>query len=161
MQPPSETPASAPIAAAAPAPEPIHAPAPAPVAAPPPAPAPAPTPPPPTPVAAPAPAPAHAPAPAIHTTPSKPPAPHKVKVVITSEPSGADICLAKDHRLLGKTKLEWNTDKSSRPTRLLIRKRGFRGQELAVDTDRDAQKQITLHKLGPDDLDDTDNCERR
>ena len=166
MQPPSETPASAPIAAAAPAPEPIHAPAPAPVAAPPPAPAPAPMPPPapsppPTPVAAPAPAPAHAPTPAVHTTPSKPPAPHKVKVVITSEPSGADICLAKDHRLLGKTKLEWNTDKSSRPTRLLIRKRGFRGQEIAVDTDRDAQKQITLHKLGPDDLDDTDNCERR
>ncbi len=25
----------------------------------------------------------------------------------------------------------------------------------------DAQKQVTLQKLGPDELDDTDNCERR
>jgi len=163
MRPSAETSASAPIAAAAPAPPPALEPTPAPAPSPAPvaAPAPAPTPPPP-PVAAPVPSPAPAPAPAAHAAASKPAsAPRKVKVVITSEPSGADICLAKDHRLLGKTTLEWSADRTSRATKLLIRKRGFRGQEISVDTDRDTQKQITLHKLGPDDLDDTDNCERR
>ena len=82
-------------------------------------------------------------------------------MVIASEPSGADVCLAKNHVLLGKTKFEWNADRSARPTKLLLRKRGYRGQEISIAPDRDASKQVTLTKLGPDDLDDTDNCERR
>ncbi|HXU00217.1 MAG TPA: serine/threonine-protein kinase [Polyangia bacterium] len=154
-------------AAAAPAPTPVPTPAPAPA----PAPAAVPAPPtlPPNPI--PAPIPTAAPAPsaaapvavrvAAAPTAPAPKAARKVKVVITSDPAGADICLAKDHRLLGKTKLEWSADRSSRSTKLLVRKRGYRGQEISVETEHDAQKQITLHKLGPDDLDDTDNCERR
>jgi serine/threonine-protein kinase len=129
----------------------------------PPAVAPAPTPPPPA---------ATAPAPPIDkpaAAPEAPPRPtqpapavaRKVKVVIGSEPAGADVCLAKDHVLLGRTKLEWSAEKSSHATRLLIRKRGYRGQELTVAVDRDAKREVTLTKLGPDDLDDTDNCERR
>jgi serine/threonine-protein kinase len=122
-----------------------------PVPAPPP-PAPAPAVPPPAPVATTAPA---APAP----TPA--PAPHKIKVVITSEPEGADVCLARDHILIGRTKLEWSAEKSTRNVKLLLRKRGYRGQEVVVATDRDGKKQVTLAKLGPDDVDDIDNCERR
>ena len=71
------------------------------------------------------------------------------------------VCLARDHVLLGKTKFEWSADKGTRPAKLLIRKRGYRGQELSVAADRNASKQVTLTKLGPDDLDDTDNCDRR
>jgi hypothetical protein len=88
-------------------------------------------------------------------------APRKVKLVITSEPAGADVCLAKDHVLLGRTKLEWSADRGMHPAKLLLRKRGYRGQEIAVGTDRDGRKQVTLSKLGPDDIDDIDNCERR
>jgi hypothetical protein len=84
-----------------------------------------------------------------------------VKVVITSEPPGADVCLAKNRLWLGKTKFEWSAEKSARTAKLLIRKHGYRGQELTVAADRDATKQVTLTRLGPDDLDDTDNCERR
>jgi serine/threonine protein kinase len=153
-----ETPASSPVvaAAAAPAPEPVPPPPPAP--APPPATAPERPP-----VVAHEPAPAlpavAAPAPAA-PAPKPASTPRKVKVVITSDPPGADVCLSRDHRLIGRTKLEWNADRSTRSTRLLVRKRGYRGQAIVVDTDHDTQKVVTLNKLGPDDLDDTDNCER-
>jgi hypothetical protein len=153
------TPESGPVAATTAAPEPVRPPAPPPAAAPVPPPTPAPvSPPTPAPAIALAPVPAPAP-PAPAPKPAT--ASRKVKVVITSEPSGADVCLSRNHLLVGKTKLEWNADRSSRPTKLLLRKRGYRGQEIAVDTDRDTQKAVTLHKLGPDDLDDTDNCEQR
>ena len=78
-----------------------------------------------------------------------------------SQPAGADVCLASDRALLGKTKLTWKTDRSPNPTKLLIRKPGFRGQEISVVPARDVSKAVTLNKLGPDDIDDTDNCEKR
>ena len=135
----------------------------APVATPPPTLPPAPTPAP-TPTASPS-APPVAPAPpAVAAGPVKPaaaPAARKIKIAISSEPSGADVCLSKDHILLGKTNFEWSTDKSARTAKLLIRKRGYRGREIAITADRDGKKQVTLSQLGPDDLDDTDNCERR
>jgi hypothetical protein len=123
----------------------------------------------PTPAAPPAPAPEPTPltpGPGATPTPIPPAtagavAPRKVKLVITSEPAGADVCLAKDHVLLGRTKLEWSADRGMHPAKLLLRKRGYRGQEIAVGTDRDGRKQVTLSKLGPDDIDDIDNCERR
>ena len=110
-----------------------------------------------------------APAAAIAASPSSrddAPAPppvvsRKVKVVITSEPSGADVCLAKDRILLGRTRFEWSPEKSARVAKFMIRKRGYRGEEVAVATDRDAKKQVTLSKLGPDDIDDTDTCQKR
>jgi tRNA A-37 threonylcarbamoyl transferase component Bud32 len=151
-RPAAEAPPSAVTAAAAAAPAP-----PPPPSAPPPRPAPAPEPSPPA-VAPPA-------SPQIKPTAATPApapaAPRRVKVVIASEPSGADVCLAKDHILLGKTMFEWTTDRSVRSAKFLIRMRGYRGREIAVATDRDAKKQVTLTKLGPDDIDDTDNCERR
>jgi hypothetical protein len=91
----------------------------------------------------------------------RPAAAHKARIVINSDPPGADICLARDHRLLGKTRLDWVTERSTQPAKLLVRKRGYRGQEIAIDTENDKSKLVLLHKLGPDDLDDTDNCERR
>jgi hypothetical protein len=149
-RPSAPPPASPPVAAAAPAP----------VAAPP------------TPVVAPAavaasPAPAAAPPPAPDPAPASPPlaktAPsaRKIKIAIASEPAGADVCLAKNHLLLGRTNFEWSADKSTRPAKLLLRKRGYRGQEITVAADRDVRRHVTLVKLGPDDLDDTDNCERK
>jgi serine/threonine-protein kinase len=138
----------------------VAKPAPGPTA--PPAPAPTPVPPTPTPTTTssgttPTPTPIPTPTP----TPTPAPPTRKVKVVITSEPPGADVCLAKNRLWLGKTKFEWSTEKSTRAAKLLIRKHGYRGQELTVAADRDATKQVTLTRLGPDDLDDTDNCERR
>jgi hypothetical protein len=85
----------------------------------------------------------------------------KVKVVIASNPSGADVCLTKDRILLGRTSFEWRPEKSSRVAKLMIRKHGYRGEEISVATDHDVTKQVSLGKLGPDDIDDTDTCERK
>jgi eukaryotic-like serine/threonine-protein kinase len=93
-------------------------------------------------------------------TPS-PPRERKVKVVITSEPSGADVCLKNDRVLLGRTRLSWIVDKSPHEAKLLIRKRGYRGQEISVVPDREVKEVVTLDKLGPDDIDNTDNCQRK
>jgi serine/threonine-protein kinase len=89
------------------------------------------------------------------------PTAQKVTITISSEPAGVDVCLAKDHVLLGKTTFEWSTDKVAHQAKLLLRKRGYRGREVVVPMDHDTKKQIVLTKLGLDDLDDTDSCERR
>jgi tRNA A-37 threonylcarbamoyl transferase component Bud32 len=87
-------------------------------------------------------------------------APEKVTVTITSKPSGADVCLASNGALIGKTQLTWSlsADRAAHVTHLLIRKRGYRGREITVSGDRDLKKMITLDKLGPDDMEDVDNC---
>jgi hypothetical protein len=103
-----------------------------------------------------APPPAERPAP----TPS-PQRERKVKVVITSDPPGADVCLKKDRILLGRTKFSWSVDKSVQEAKLLIRRRGYRGQEISVVPDREVKQLVTLDKLGPDDIDDIDNCQKR
>jgi serine/threonine-protein kinase len=82
----------------------------------------------------------------------------KIKVVISSEPAAADVCRADDRALLGKTRLIWNVERGPRPVKLLIRKRGYRGQEIAVVPTHDASRTVTLDRLGPDDIDDVDNC---
>src|SRR5262249_21549020 len=97
-------------------------------AAPTPPPPPAPTPPrPPAEQQQPAPPPAPVAAPAPVEA-----VPEKVTLVIATEPPGADVCLAKDRVLIGKTKLEWTTEKSARRAHLLIRMPGYHGQELTV-----------------------------
>jgi tRNA A-37 threonylcarbamoyl transferase component Bud32 len=144
--------------AAAPPPGlPVAAPAPVPAPAPPPAPsvspAPAPTSPRPAPIAARPPAEiSNAPHPAVART---------VKVVIASEPSQADVCLEKDRILLGRTRLDWKAEKRSGTEKLLIRKRGYRGETITVATDHDVKQQVNLSKLGPDDIDDIDTCQRK
>jgi serine/threonine-protein kinase len=150
-----------PVAAAAPAVEPAPAAALARAAVP--TPPVAVTAPAPVPVAAPTPA----PAPAVAPTPATAPkaaalaASRTVRVVIASEPPGADVCLAKDRKLLGRTKLDWKAEKRSGAEKVLIRKRGYRGDEINIDFAHDAKKAVTLTKLGPDDIDDTDTCEKR
>jgi hypothetical protein len=130
----------------------------------------------PAPTPAPPPAPAVVPAP-VQTSPrpvpiaARPPAespvaPHPavartVKVVIASEPPEADVCLEKDRILIGKTRLDWKAEKRSGTARLLIRKRGYRGETITVATDHDVKQQVSLTKLGPDDIDDIDTCQRR
>ena len=84
-----------------------------------------------------------------------------MKVTITSQPPGADVCLASDRILLGRTKLSWNTDRSTTPSRLLIRKRGYRGQEITVVPGRDPGKFVKLDNLGPDDMENIDNCQSK
>jgi hypothetical protein len=102
------------------------------------------------------------PPPAERPTPTpSPPRERKVKVVITSDPSGADVCLKKDRVLLGKTKFSWSTGKTPNQAKILSRKRGYPGQEIKVVPNREVKELITLDKLGPDDIDDTDNCEKR
>ncbi len=80
--------------------------------------------------------------------------------MITSEPSGADVCLASTRALVGRTNLSFSANKGGRATQLLIRKRGYRGQEITVSADREPTK-VKLDKLGPDDMEDIDNCEKR
>jgi hypothetical protein len=63
--------------------------------------------------------------------------------------------------LLGKTALDWGIDRSDRTYKLLIRKTGYRGQELSVSADGDVKHRIVLDKLGPDDIDDVVNCKPR
>jgi eukaryotic-like serine/threonine-protein kinase len=103
-----------------------------------------------------------APPPAERPTPTpSPPRERKVKVLITSDPPGADVCLKKDRILLGRTRFSWSVDKSSTEAKLLIRKRGYRGQEISVVPEREVKQLVTLDKLGPDDIDDIDNCQKR
>jgi serine/threonine protein kinase len=84
-----------------------------------------------------------------------------IKVAITSQPPGADVCLEKDRILLGRTKLDWKTEKRSGTAKVLIRKRGYRGEEITLDLEHDTRTAVTLDKLGPDDIDDLDTCEKR
>jgi eukaryotic-like serine/threonine-protein kinase len=120
-----------------------------------------------------APPPPVAPAPMAATTPVTPtlsPAPSpapppqtrpaRVKVVIASSPTGADVCRADDRILIGRTKLTWNTERAAHPVKLLLRKRGYRGQDITVVPTRDAAREVTLDRLGPDDIDDVDNCKQ-
>jgi len=79
--------------------------------------------------------------------------------VISSQPVAADVCLASNRVSLDKTRLEWSAERSPRAVKLLVRKIGYRGQEIAVTPNGDARRQITLEKLGPDDMDDTVSCE--
>ena len=83
-----------------------------------------------------------------------------VKVVIASDPPGADVCLARDGILLGKTRYEWSTEKSSRVSKFWVRKEGYRGQEVLVAPQHDTRKQVVLKKIGADDLEDTEGCRR-
>jgi serine/threonine-protein kinase len=86
---------------------------------------------------------------------------NKVHVMIASDPPGADVCLASDRVLLGRTSLDWSTPKSGATLKFLIRKSGYRGQEISVSADTDARKRVDLDKLGPDDIDDVTNCRAR
>jgi serine/threonine-protein kinase len=89
---------------------------------------------------------------------SKPAAGDKVKLVISTTPSGADVCFASDRVLLGKTRLDVNTKRNTGEAKLLIRKAGYRGQEITVVADHDVKKAIKLEPLGPDDMASTENC---
>jgi eukaryotic-like serine/threonine-protein kinase len=84
-----------------------------------------------------------------------------IKIAIVSDPPGADVCLAKDRILIGHTKLDWKVEKSSTAAKLLVRKRGYRGEEVTLKLQHDISKAVKLDKLGPDDIDDTDTCETR
>ncbi|MEP6653182.1 MAG: protein kinase [Myxococcales bacterium] len=84
---------------------------------------------------------------------------HKVTIAIASDPPGADVCLARDRIRLGRTTFDWKAEKSSHAAKFLIRKRGYRGQEIEVAPDHDVKKRVKLDKLRPDDIDDVDNCE--
>ena len=86
------------------------------------------------------------------------PASDKVKLVISSAPSGADVCFASDRVLLGKTRLDVATKKNAGAAKLLIRKAGYRGQEISIVADHDIKKSIKLEPLGPDDMASTENC---
>jgi serine/threonine-protein kinase len=146
-------------AAMAVAPPPVAAPAPpAPVAPPSPAPA-APAPPEPT-APEPTPSPAAPPPPvAAPAAPKSAPASRSVIVSISSEPSGADVCLAATRTRIGKTQLDWRTERSPRNTKLLVRKEGYRGEEITVAPERDVKRRVVLRKLGSDDLEDTEPCQ--
>jgi hypothetical protein len=89
---------------------------------------------------------------------SKPASGDKVKLVISTTPPGADVCFAGDRVLLGKTRLDVNTKRSTSAAKLLIRKAGYRGQEISIVADRDVKKTIKLEPLGPDDMATTENC---
>jgi len=95
------------------------------------------------------------------TRPTMPRTPRTVRVAIVSDPPGADVCLAKDRILIGHTKLDWKIEKSSGTAKLLIRKRGYRGEDFTLKLEHDTNKAIKLDKLGPDDIDDIDTCEKR
>jgi hypothetical protein len=82
-----------------------------------------------------------------------------VTVAITSDPPGADVCLAASRARLGRTELDWKTERSSKPTRLLLRKEGYRGEEISIVPERDGKRRVVLHKLGADDLEDTEGCQ--
>jgi serine/threonine-protein kinase len=85
----------------------------------------------------------------------------KPKVTITSQPSGADVCLASDRILLGRTKLSLSPDRFSSASKLLIRKRGYRGQEVSVGPGGDPSRHVKLDRLGPDDMENIDNCAQK
>jgi hypothetical protein len=85
----------------------------------------------------------------------------KVQVDIVTTPAGADVCLVKDRVLLGKTPFRWNAEQSRENVKFLVRKTGYRGQEIAVSTEGDGMQRVDLDKLGPDDIDDVVNCRPR
>jgi hypothetical protein len=85
----------------------------------------------------------------------------RVHVTISTEPAGADVCLVSDRVLLGKTSFDWAVERSPQTYKLLIRKTGYRGQELTVSADGDVRHRVALDKLGPDDIDDVVNCKPR
>jgi hypothetical protein len=86
--------------------------------------------------------------------------PTTVKVTITSTPSDADVCLARDNMLLGRTRYEWSPSRGSRVAKLWVRKSGYHGQQIVVSLDHDTKKHVELTRLGPDDIADLESCHR-
>ena len=80
--------------------------------------------------------------------------PKSVKIAITSTPPDADVCLARNDLLIGRTGFDWRPERSSRIAKLWVRKPGYRGQEIAVSLDRDSETHVDLTELGPDDIAD-------
>ena len=86
--------------------------------------------------------------------------PKSVKISITSTPPDADVCLARNDLLIGRTGFDWRPKTSSRIAKLWVRKPGYRGQEIAVSLDRDSETHVDLTELGPDDIADVESCHR-
>ncbi len=119
-----------------------------PIAATPPAMQPAPTPAPPAVEPAPAPAPAPTPAPAQTS----------VRITITSNPPGAQICLKNDRRLIDTDGLE--LPRNRKKLSFFVHLPGHRLEEIALGAERDQRKTVNLTRLGPDDLEADSPCRR-
>ncbi|MDB4981054.1 MAG: hypothetical protein JWM82_1806 [Myxococcales bacterium] len=62
---------------------------------------------------------------------------------------------------VGPMIFDWTSEKSTRTVKFLLRMPGYRGQELSVSADGDTKQRVVLDKLGPDDIDDVQNCKPR
>jgi serine/threonine-protein kinase len=153
----SELAGPAPVAAAVvPTPPPVR---------PPPAEAPRETPPPP-PAARPAPPPrtrrspaAVSPAPARPPATTPPPASAApARVVIDSEPPGAEVCLAHDHRLLGRTSASVELPADAKKAVLFVRLPGYRVEKIKLKPGREDHRKVVLHPLGDDELEAPSPC---
>ncbi len=82
-----------------------------------------------------------------------------VTVSIASDPRGADVCLAGLRRLMGKTRFDWTTERNTLPVRLLVRKQGYRGEEISVVPNSNGKRHVRLKRLGSDEVEDAEKCE--
>jgi hypothetical protein len=81
-----------------------------------------------------------------------------VKVVIASDPPGAEVCLARDGILLGRTSYEWIAERSARAAKFRLWKEGYRAEEISIAPQHDTRKRVVLRKVGVDDIEDLESC---
>jgi eukaryotic-like serine/threonine-protein kinase len=110
-----------------------------------------------TPPAVPAPAPAPKPAPApvaahpvITPLSTPPPPPAKITIALRSDPGGADVYRMPQGVRIGTTPLDYAMDPIDGEIVLIVKKRGYDDQQLAVRADRDHAQAVTLvrHAFG-------------
>jgi serine/threonine protein kinase len=81
--------------------------------------------------------------------PPPPPLPAKVKVVVNSAPSGAQVLLAGDEAARGVTPLTMNLPRSTSATKLMVRAKGYQERTLDVTLDADSRLEVTLTPIPP------------
>ncbi|HTJ41764.1 MAG TPA: serine/threonine-protein kinase [Kofleriaceae bacterium] len=96
---------------------------------------------------APAPKPEPPPAPKPEPPPTPPAAPAKITIKLSSDPLGADVYRMPQGVRVGTTPLALPMDAMSGEVVLIVKKRGYVDQQLAVAADHDSDQTIALAKI--------------
>jgi serine/threonine-protein kinase len=94
---------------------------------------------------------------AAHQPPARP---GKVHLGIDSDPTGAEVCLASDHVLLGNARVSVELPGDGGRVAFLVRHPGYRIERVSLRADRDQTQLVKLHPLGPDDLEAAAPCHK-
>jgi len=95
----------------------------------------------------------------VASTPAVSQAP--TRVIVDSQPSGAEICAVTDRRLLGYTSTTLQPPADPSLAVYFVRYPGYRLERIAITPGRDTRRFVALSPLGPDELEPPSPCRRQ